>query len=153
MTFKNSFFKPVLSYEKTIIPGYQAQVKIQYELLTIIQSALPEHLCPHALHCVMAERKILLYTDSAIWSSQLRFYHQPILQKLKASDYGIFEEVKIKIIPKESVREQKKYLPSLSPENVELIFKQAENQVDKVLKKSLLKLGKTLKKIVLHYPD
>lgn len=153
MTSKNSFFKPALSYEKTIMRGYQEQIKIQHELLTIIQSALPEHLCPHALYCVMTERKILLYTDSAIWSSQLRFYHQNILQKLAHSDYGVFEGVKIKIIPKESVREQNKYLLSPSLENVELIFKQAENQVDNILKKALLKLGKTLKKTVSHYPD
>lgn len=147
MPVKNSFFKSVLAYEAKTFAAYKYQLEIQNELLTAAKSALPSHLSSHALYCVASGKKIILYTDSATWSSQLRFYHQGILQSLSASNNRIFEALQIKIIPQTIERKQKKTLMPPSPENIDLILNQAEHQADDKLKEALLKLGRTLKKL------
>jgi hypothetical protein len=107
---------------------------------------LPEQLASHALYCVVSGRKISVYTDSASWSSQLRFYHQQMLQKLSTSKQGQFEVLKIKIIPAEIEQEDNSVNIIPSKENIRMIIEQADNQEDETLKISLLKLAETLRK-------
>ena len=147
MPVKNSFFKSALGYEGKVFATYKYQLKIQNELLNAVKSALPSHLSSHALHCVASGKKVIIYTDSAIWSSQLRFYHQDILQALSASNNRIVEALQIKIIPQTIESKQKKTKRSPSPENIELILSQAEHQTDEKLKAALLRLGRTFKKL------
>jgi hypothetical protein len=147
MPVKNSFFKSVLGYEGKTLATYKYQLAIQNELLNVVKSALPNHLSSHALYCVATGKKITLYTDSATWSSQLRFYHQSILRALSTSNNRVFEALQIKIIPQTIERKQKKTLMSPSRENIDLILSQAEHQTDKKLKAALLKLGRTFKKL------
>ncbi len=147
MPVKNSFFKSVLGYEGKTLATYKYQLAIQNELLNVVKSALPNHLSSHALYCVATGKKITLYTDSATWSSQLRFYHQSILRALSTSNNRVFEALQIKIIPQSIERKQKKTLMSPSRENIDLILSQAEHQTDKKLKAALLKLGRTFKKL------
>ena len=147
MSVKNSFFKSVLGYEGKTFAAYKYQLAVQNELLNTIKSILPSHLSSHALYCVASGKKIIIYTDSATWSSQLRFYHPGILQALSASNNRLFEALQIKIIPQTIERKQKKTLRSPTPENIDLILSQAEHQTDEKLKAALLKLGRTFKKI------
>jgi len=148
MPVKNSFFKPLLGYKGKIFATYRYQLELQNELLNIVKSALPSHLSSHALYCVASGKKIIIYTDSATWSSQLRFYQQGILQALSVSNNPIFEALQIKIIPQKTIEQkQKKPLRTPSPENIDLILSQAEHQADEKLKAALLKLGKTFKKL------
>ena len=147
MPAKNNFFKSALGYEGKIFATYKYQLEIQNELLNAVKSALPSHLSSHALYCVASGKKVIIYTDSANWSSQLRFYHQDILKALPASNNRIFETLQIKIIPQTVEREKKKTLSSPSAENIELILSQAEQQTDGKLKEALLKLGRTFKKL------
>ncbi len=147
MAYKKDVFKSVSSYQGKIISRYKDQIEIQNKLLKIIASSLPEHLSSHALFCVISSKKIILYTDSATWSSQLRFYTKKLLQVVRASDYGNYEEVKIKIIPKIMEREDPQSIELPSAENINFIFNQAENQTDEKLKKALLKLATTFNKL------
>ncbi len=153
MAFKKSFFKPVLNYDQKIIASYQYQIDIQSKLLQRIKSILPNHLAIHVLYSVASEKKLSLYTDSAVWSSQLRFYHQTILQTVSDYNHGYFETVQFKIIPQinEIEKKKKKNLPSI--ENIDFIINLAEKQDDKNLKNALNKLGNTLKnKVLPDYP-
>jgi len=147
MPVKNSSFKSALGYQGKIFTAYKYQLEIQNELLNAVKSALPGHLSSHALYCVASGKKIILYTDAAIWSSQLRFYHQDILQALSASNNLFFESLQIKIIPQTIERKQEKTLRPPSPENIDLILSQAEHQNDEELKAALLKLGRMFKKL------
>ncbi|KAF3977802.1 MAG: DUF721 domain-containing protein [Methylococcales symbiont of Iophon sp. n. MRB-2018] len=144
---KNNFFKSALAYEGKVFSYYKQQQKIQQNLLNTIKASLPDRLACHALYCVVTEKKILVYTDSAIWSSQLRFYHQQMLEKLLASNQGYFEVLQIKIIP--AVVEGENKLSNIIPskENISLILEQANNQTDASLKNALLKLATTLNKL------
>jgi len=144
MANRKNFFKSALSYDRKLITSYKYQIDIQSKLLQKIKLKLPGELSTHVLYCVISGKKISLYTDSAIWSSQLRFYHHTLLQAAQDFNQGSFETLQIKIIPK--VREvdvkQVKKIPSI--ENIDCILSQAENQTDLKLKNALLKLGKTL---------
>jgi len=147
---KNNFFLPALGYEGNVLAGYKYQIEIQNALLKTIKSTLPETLSNHALYCVVSGKKISLYTDSAVWSSQLRFYHQTILRSLMDKNRGVYEILQIKIIPKIVEYEQKNTLTLPSAENINFILNQAESQTDEKLKTALLKLGTTFKKLLDH---
>ena len=146
MAYNKFFFKPALGYKGKVFAFYKSQIEIQRYLLNTIRSALPDSLSSHALFCVASEEKLLLYTDSAIWSSQLRFHQQAILQAILTKNQGDFISIKIKIIPKVIKPKQitEKKLPST--ETIDLILAQADSQTDDLLKKSLFKLGQTFQK-------
>jgi len=147
MAYKNSFKSPH-SFEGKIFTLYKYQIEVQTKLLAKIKQTLPEHLSAHAHYCVLNNKKLSLYTDSAIWSSQLRFYHQTILQSLLSSHSGVIETLQIKIIPPildpVPPKKQEKKIPSI--ENINFILEQAEHQNDENLKKSLFKLAKSFQK-------
>lgn len=149
MSNKYTTFKSALGYEGKVFALYKYQIETQTKLLQKIKSILPEHLSEHIHYCVLNNKKLSLYTDSAIWSSQLRFYHQTILQALLSTHSGVIETLQIKIIPQTVKQEnpaekQSKVLPSA--ENIDFILQQAEQQEDDTLKSALLKLGRTFKK-------
>lgn len=147
----NNAFKSALDYEGKILRYYKYQQHAQNEVLTAVKAALPKQLASHALFCVVAEQKILLYTDSANWSSQLRFYRQQILQQLNTSRLGNFELLQIKIIPATIERQAKPaHIPSAK--NISLLAEQAKSQPDAVLKKALAKLACTLRKMAKNTP-
>ena len=147
MAYKQKFLKSILDYDGKVLVGYKYQIEVQNKLLKKIKSTLPDHLSSHALYCVISGKKVLLYTDAAVWSSQLRFYHHIILQELSTSNPGKFEEFQIKIIPTTMKQEERDMKKLPSKESVENILSQAETQTDEKLKEALLKLGKTFKKL------
>jgi hypothetical protein len=143
---KKSDFKTALGYDQKIISGYQYQIEIQAKVLQSIQQALPKELATHVLYCTISGRKISLYTDSAAWSSQLRFYQQAIIKAAIDSEQGSFDTFQAKVIPKVKESKVKKKTIIPSEENIGLLLDQAEHQSDDKLKNSLLRLGNTLKK-------
>jgi len=148
MSYRNHFFKAALNHKGTVLANYKYQIQRQNRLLDIIKTALPDRLSTHALSCVVSERKLSLYTDSAIWSSQLRFYHQAILQALVNSNQGHFETLQIKVIPKTIAIKAKNKASKKQPstENINAILDLAEQQPEGKLKNALLRLGKQFKK-------
>ncbi len=148
MSYKKSSFKPALGFEKKVLSAYKHQIRVQSILQRIIKESLPKHLADHVLYCVVSEKIITLYTDSSTWSSQLRFYQETILLSLAESNKGDFEELKVKLIPKENeVQAFKTSVIRPSKESIDNILSQAENQSDDRLKHSLLRLSKTLKNL------
>lgn len=148
MPYKKSSFKSALGFEKKVLSAYKHQIRVQSILQRIIKESLPKHLADHVLYCVASEKIITLYTDSSTWSSQLRFYQETILLSLSESNKGNFEELKVKLIPKENeVQVFKTSVIPPSKESIDNILIQAENQSDDRLKHSLLRLSKTLKKL------
>ncbi len=145
---KKNTFKSALSYEGKILENYKYQLHIQNEILKIIKSSIPFKLSHHVLYCVVSEKKVLVYTNSAAWSSQLRFYHQQMYQALLMSNYTTFETLKIKIIPP-TIAPNNHNKPTIIPsaKHINLLREQAENQPDEALKKALLNLAKTFKEL------
>jgi hypothetical protein len=72
-------FKSVLDFHNQTLDKLVSRIDEQKDLLSIVKSALPETLAAHTLHCVIHDATLLVYTDAAVWSSQLRFYQSAIL--------------------------------------------------------------------------
>jgi len=140
-------FKAVNTYNNRILANYQQKIKQQHYLLNIVKSTLPKSLTDHVLYCVVSVKKLLIYTDSSAWSSQLRFYQQSILSAVINTNSIFIQTIHIKIIiPNNSSKEKfKKNIPSKG--NIKLLHHCGESINDKRLKHALLNLSQTLNEL------
>jgi hypothetical protein len=77
-------FKSALEFHNRAIDKLVTRVEQQKDLLTVVQRVLPENLAEHTLHCMVHKATLLIYTDAAVWSSQLRFYQAAILTAISS---------------------------------------------------------------------
>lgn len=144
---KINSFKAVDTYNNRILANYQQKIKQQQYLLNIVKAALPKPLTDHVLYCIVSAEKLLIYTDSAAWSSQLRFYQQLMLNAIMDTRAVSIKTVQIKIIiPNNTTKGTlKKNIPS--KENIKLLHHCGKYVKDKKLKQALLNLSQTLNKL------
>lgn len=143
----NSKFKTTLSYSNRAIASLLIQVDRQKKLLEIIRTALPESLAIQVQSCVIKDRKLLLYTDSAVWASQLRFYSRAIEEIIRSRYGDTIDMTKVRIIASTKAPGYEPLAPNIpSSENIVLIRENIKNVSDNQLKTSLLRLTKTLEK-------
>ena len=114
-----------------------------------IKAVLPDNLAKQTKHCLIKDHNLLVYTDSAIWASQLRFYNSAILTSIQTLVKSPIDNLQIKIITRASgVTEtaiRKANLPTL--EGIDLIRKLSLSISDDKLSVALLKLSTTLKRL------
>jgi hypothetical protein len=55
------------------------QMEMQLRILQHIQAVLPVAMASQIRHCLIKDKKILIYMNSAAWASQVRFYENTIL--------------------------------------------------------------------------
>jgi hypothetical protein len=97
--FKPQPFKLALAPSNKILANFSSQLLQQQQLLTLIKSVLPENLVEHACYCVISGKKILIYTDKAVWASQLRFYQTALFDAITGRDrYASVEQIQIRIL-------------------------------------------------------
>ena len=142
-------FKVSLSFQNRTMVYLYSQIKQQHRILHCIQTVLPEALAKQVRHCLIRDKKLLLYTDSAAWASQLRFYKSAILTAIAPLTKAPVETLQIKIIagqtglilgPKRKAR-----IPSV--EKIETIRNHSLCVSDNQLRLALLKLSTTLEKL------
>jgi hypothetical protein len=125
-----------------------SQIEQQQRILKQIKAVLPDNLAKQTKHCLIKDHNLLVYTDSAIWASQLRFYNSAILASIQTLVKSPIDNLQIKIITRTSgVTEtaiRKANLPSL--EGIDLIRKNSLSISDDKLSAALLKLSATLKR-------
>lgn len=142
-------FKLAQSFQNRPLDALQSRLNQQQSLLRGIRSELPPSLANHVLHCVVNEKKLLLYTDSAVWASQLRFLKQEILQAASKVQQAPLEKLHIRILAdqiNESPRTGRKAnLPS--EEKIAMIREQANNTQDSQLEQALQRLSTTLARL------
>lgn len=142
-------FKLAQSFQNRPLDALQSRLNQQQSLLRGIRSELPLSLANHVLHCVVNEKKLLLYTDSAVWASQLRFLKQEILQAAGKVQQEPLDKLHIRILAdqiNESPRTGRKAnFPS--EEKIALIRDQANNIQDSELGQALQRLSTTLAKL------
>ena len=90
-------FKSVLDFHNRTIDKLVSEIEQQKDLLLIVKSALPENLAEHTSHCVIHDATLFLYTDAAIWSSQLRFYQNTILAVISSLTQNPIKHVQIRL--------------------------------------------------------
>lgn len=149
MAKKTIPFKAALSFPNRTIVDFYSQIEHQKQLLQCIRTVLPEALAKYARHCVINNKKLLIYTDSATWASQLRFYNKTILAAIPPLIRQSIEVMQIKIIREQTgINRQpgeKAIIPSA--ENIEIIRNHSLVVPDNQLKLALLKLSATLERL------
>ncbi|MEI6706093.1 MAG: DciA family protein [Methylococcales bacterium] len=145
MTAKETTSKSPLSFQNHTMAYFHGQIGQQKRLLLTIQKLLPFDLAEHIYCCLIKDKKLLLYTDSAAWASQLRFYNGVIL----AANEPLVDTVQIKVMTQEvgfvTQSERKARLPS--SEKIAELQKDSLSIADEPLKAALLKLSATLARL------
>ncbi len=149
--------KAVLSYPNKTIALLCLQINQQLAILEHIKAVLPKELADHALHCVFNNKnpnnkKLLIYTDSAIWASQLRFYGNTILTAIESINSDTVSALQIKVINvSETANTRKKRIAVIPSQTVaDDINSYSLTITDSQLKQSLDKLSSTLARLHLR---
>ncbi len=141
-------FKPALTHSNRTTAQLKIIIEKQQKILQVVQAVLPEKLMDKVEGCVIKETKLLVYAASAVWSSQLRFFSQPMLNAVKTACDDKIEKIQIKVhLPVRDIPENtiKKKIPSQT--NIEALRSSQLQAPESDLKRSLLNLSKTLKKL------
>ena len=142
-------FRKSLAYPNRTMVYLHSQIEQQQRILKQIKAVLPDNLATQTKHCLIKDHNLLVYTDSAIWASQLRFYNSAILASIQPLVKTPIENLQIKIISRTTglivTTERKANLPSL--EGIDLIRKHSLSISDDKLSVALLKLSTTLKRL------
>lgn len=149
MPHKPILFKTSADFNSRNIASFYGQIAAQKQLLQRVQALLPEALAKQALHCVIRDKKLLIYTDSPLWASQLRFYHKMLLASIRSITQEPVEIIQFKImtVPIGPVLEPQANVNIPSLETIAIIQKQCQSVSDNQLKQALLKLSSTLKRL------
>jgi hypothetical protein len=149
MSQKPPAFKTSLSFQSRTIAYFYSQIEQQKRALQRIHAVLPEPLAKQVRHCLIKDKKLLIYTDSAAWASQLRFYNYAILAAIAPLTRTSIELMQVKIIAEQtglvlrSVR--KANIPS--GEKIAIIRNDSLSIRDDQLKQALLRLSATLERL------
>ena len=142
-------FRKSLAFPNRTMVYLHSQIEQQRLILQQIKAVLPDDLAKQTKHCIIKDQKLLIYTDSAIWASQLRFYNSALLASIQGLVRSPIEAMQIKIISRLSglteTSTRKANLPS--QEGIDLIRKHSQSISDDKLSSALLKLSTTLKRL------
>ena len=142
-------FKAALSFPNRTMAHFYNQIEQQKQVLRCIHQVLPAAIASHVLHCVVNGKKLLVYTDTAAWASQLRFYNSAILAAIapvtRESVSLMQIKVRLETLPTTSLPGRTPIIPSA--EKIALIHEQSLTVSDQQLKQSLLRLSATLERL------
>lgn len=145
---KKSVFKSALDFETRQLATCLAIIAEQQALLAVVKTALPAEIAAHVRHCVRSGKRLLIYTAAASWASQIRFFHEAILNKIAESGQQNVTSLQVRIDPQTIGPRQSPRAARLpSAQNVELIRSQIKGNTNgDVLNLALSRLAKTLEK-------
>ena len=147
MKLKVQPLKPILAYPNRMIAQLCVQINQHKVILERVKAALPIELADHVIHCVLNEKKLLVYTDSAIWASQLRFHSKTMLAAFGQDSSASVLQVKVIDALATSITtvKPKAVTPSLAV--ADEIHSQGLLTSDPLLKQALNKLSTTLTRL------
>jgi hypothetical protein len=149
MPQKPPSFKVSLSFQNRTMAYFYSQIEQQHRILQRIQAVLPGTLAKQIRHCLIRDKKLLIYMDSAAWASQLRFYKSAILAAISPLTRTPIETLQIKILAGQTGlilgSKRKAKIPSV--EKIAIIRNNSLTVSDHQLKSALLKLSSTLEKL------
>ena len=146
---KKTSFKTPLNCKNRSFAYVQHQLEQQKLLLQQVQAILPEALSKQVRHCLVKDQKLVIFTDSATWASQLRFYQKIILANIEQLTRTPIASIQVKLIREQTgpslQRTVQAIIPSLA--TISFIQNQSLDIEDQSLKTALLKLSTTLKRL------
>ncbi len=126
------------------------------QVLQIVRQALPDFLARHCLDCVVKPNSLILYTDTPLFSSQLRFYATHLRQRLASEAQLHFAGIQVRNrLESGRPARPKREPPAPSSAVVDLLRAQAETDPDSELGIAFRRLSDTLarKNDRLHKPE
>lgn len=147
MPQKPPSFKVSLSFQNRTMAYFYSQIEQQQRILQRVQAALPDPLKKQARHCLIKDKKLLIYTDSAAWASQLRFYKSVIIAAIAPLTKTPVEIMQVKIITDQTGGQVKRKAKIPSAEQIEVIRNDSLTVSDDQLRLALLKLSTTLERL------
>lgn len=143
---KKTVFKSALDFDGKPMAICLEKIAEQKRLLRDVQSLLPEPIAEHAMHCVVSDTRLIIYTDSAVWASQIRFFHELILNKIQGSGQRKITNVQIKVIPPVNPLNRVRQISLPGEETVRALLGQVDDKSNDALDRAMAKLAKTLSK-------
>lgn len=132
------------SFQSQIPRHLWQQLALQKKILHEVRALLPDTLAKQVCHCLISDDKLLIYTDSAVWATQLRFYQT----KIQAAFQTLVSSVHIRLTSDVNVMpatEHKAKLPSL--ETIKDLEQDSLAIEDETLRQALLHLSETLARL------
>lgn len=141
-------FKSVSKFQiQSLLPCVE-QIARQQKLLKMIKNVLPPQIASHATHCVVSGHRLSVYTDSASWASQIRFFSNDILDELRERGEASLVRLQVRVLIsacRQTKAGRKPRLPS--EETIDLLCLEPESgRADDPLAQALMKLGATLRR-------
>ena len=149
MANNDSSFKRPLDHTNLSLVRLYAHLGHQKKILESIKALLPHQLANHVMHCVIDEKRLLLYTDSGAWASQLRFFNRIILKAVEPFTRQGLRILQIRISQSIMARANNFQRKAKIPRNDQIlaIRNSISGTADDPLNKSLLKLTATLERL------
>ncbi|MDD5276540.1 MAG: DUF721 domain-containing protein [Methylovulum sp.] len=144
-----SSFKSSLACQNRTLAYFYSQLEQQKKILQCLQSVLPDVLSVHVRHCLIKDKKLLVYTDSAVWASQLRFYKKIILASVELLSKQAVDTLQIKIMDsyEGASRHPLRKANIPSADTVAIIRTYSLTVSDNQLKQAMLRLSATLERL------
>lgn len=117
------------------------------EILRIVREALPPSLAGHCKDCLAREdQRLVIFTDSPAWASQLRFYVPTILVKLKTPNGYDFRDIQVRNLRFEAPSNKVKSVNAPSLEVARMIKESGLGASSVELRKALERLSVTIER-------
>ena len=123
-----------------------AMISQQQVLRQRVCAALPAHLAQHVQHCVLSDKRLLIYTDSANWASQIRFFNGVILNAIGLTEQQNIERLQIKVTEQAPVSEPVRTPTLPSQAVIDYLQQHADGDPNDTVHQSLKRLANTLTK-------
>jgi hypothetical protein len=143
---KKTAFKSALDFDGRPMAICLEKIADQKRILRDVQTMLPEQIAEHAMHCVVSDTRLIIYTDSAVWASQIRFFHELILNKIQGSGQRKITNMQIKVLPPVGPVNRARGVRVPASETVQALLGQVNDKSNDALDIALTKLAKTLSK-------
>ncbi|NOT12328.1 MAG: DUF721 domain-containing protein [Methylococcaceae bacterium] len=147
--YKHGHFKPALSFQNRHLSQFDSHIRQQKILLEAVRSAIPKTLTTHVQHTVLTNNKLLIYTDSAAWAAQLRFYEKAIMSAIASFSSHSVSTIQLKLvldpIGPSAIQKDSANLPA--SKHLEILRHFCLTAPDNELTHSLMKLTNTLERL------
>ena len=144
---QKSDFKSALDFPARQLALSMAIIAEQKKLLAVVRVALPAEIAENIQHCVRSGSRLLLYTPSASWASQIRFFSVDILNKIAVSGQQNINSLQVRITPQLEQQYRRRSASMPSVENITMLAHQLQGaEKEDELKAALSRLAKTLEK-------
>ena len=143
---KKTVFQSAVDFKGGSLAMCLEKIAEHRELLHIVRAAIPPRIAEHANYCMPSGSLLLVYTDSAVWASQIRFFNVAILNKLQESGQQKITQVRVKVLAPVAEQMPRRAVQLPSQATVGAMLAQVDETTADVLGAALSRLAKALQK-------